>query len=208
MTPSPWNAQTAGPQRQEAEQWTHTEEPGAVLLIGAAGCLLSSPTSPASLPSKRARPCAPLLDLCPSFRWFPPLSSLFISLLLLLPSATAPPSTTNPGLQYGPFSSAHPYSRDSHSAHHLMGVSELRTSEACSPRRPPSPETPASVSSSYWPSPWNSRLGPHTPARQVPGPDGALSAMSSVKLATPSDSLSPSIGLPFVQGADTGFSWE
>lgn len=45
------------------------------------------------------------------------------------------------------------YSRDSHSAHHLMGVSELRTSEACSPRRPPSPETPASVSSSYWPSP-------------------------------------------------------
>lgn len=108
MTPSLWNAQTAGPQRQEAEQWTHTEEPGAVLLIGAAGCLLSSPASPASLPSKRARPCAPLLDLCPSFQWFPPLSLLFISLLLLLPSAIAPPSTTNLGLQYGPFSSAHP----------------------------------------------------------------------------------------------------
>lgn len=39
------------------------------------------------------------------------------------------------------------------SAHHLMGASELRTSEACSTRWPPSPETPASVSSSYWPSP-------------------------------------------------------
>lgn len=106
------------------------------------------PVPPPQLLRPASVPAPSLLSLCPSFQWFSSLSKLFLYcccccqlLLLLLPQTWVFNMDPSPlVLLHSPETPT--------SAHHLMGVSGLRTSEACSSCRPPSPETPASVSTS------------------------------------------------------------
>lgn len=152
----------AGPWRQNADWWLHPEGPGAAWWLCFSPALVLLPPFP------------PSGTLCPSRQWF---SSVYdwaaSSRLLLLLSATAPPSAINLGLQYGPFSSFHSTSPES-----LIEVQWFfPTSKAPSPTLPSSPKTEAWVSASSWGPPWNSRVGPGE-APSAPSPD---------KLAAPSD---------------------
>lgn len=96
---------------RETERRLVAESSAAVLTseqTGADWWLFFSPILLLCCTAVRLTPFPPSGTLCPSLQWFSPVYDCVASLLLLLLlSATVPPSTINLGLEYEPFSSFH-----------------------------------------------------------------------------------------------------